>query len=308
MKPEILVIYYTQSGQLRDILNNLLQEISVEANIHFAAIEPEEPFPFPWNAYAFFDAMPETVARIPIDIKPLPETITQKHYDLVIFGYQPWFLNPSSPITGFLKSRYASLLKGKPVLTIIGSRNMWLNAQEEVKKDLRALGANLVGNIVLTDRNPNVVSTLTVIRWAFTGKKEASGILPAAGVQDRDIKAVSRFGKTILNHTVSKQWQQLQQALLAQGAVHLKPGLILLEQRGIKNFRKFAQFIREKGGPGDPNRRGRVLLFKRLLIIGIFVLSPVTSLSAFVQLQIKKRRLVKDLDYFKGISFEPNRM
>ena len=80
---------------------------------------------------------------------------------------------------------------------MIGCRNMWLNAQEEVKKDLLRAGAELVGNIVLTDSYPNIISTLTIIRWAFTGKKEASGILPAAGVQDKDIQGVKSFSKAI---------------------------------------------------------------------------------------------------------------
>jgi len=308
MAPNILVLYYTQSGQMREILDHLLKDIAGNAHVDFAAIEPLHPFPFPWNTYAFFDAMPETVERIPVEVKPLAKTIHEKDYDLIILGYQPWFLNPSQPITGFLKSPSASILKGKPVLTVIGARNMWLNAQEEVKKDLAAAGATLVGNIVLTDSNPNIISTLTVIRWAFTGKKEASGLLPAAGVQQKDILETSRFGKTILQHLREKTLDQLHASLLQLGAVPLKPGLILLEQRGIRNFRKFAAFIRKKGGPGDPNRRGRVLLFKRLLITGIFALSPISSVSASIQLQLKKRRLNKDLEYFRNIPFEPNRI
>jgi len=308
MKPNILVLYYSQSGQLREILDNMTRDIVQDANIEFVQIEPVIPFPFPWNAYAFFDAMPETVERIPVEIKPLPEHIRNTHYDLVVLGYQPWFLNPSLPITGFLKSTQATILNGKNVLTVIGSRNMWLNAQEEVKKDLLSLGAKLVGNIVFTDSYPNVISTLTVIRWAFTGKKEASGILPAAGVQQKDIEGASRFGKTILQYVREKHDAALQDSLLTLGAVNLKPGLILLEQRGIKNFRKFARFIREKGGPGDPARKPRVLLFKRLLITAIFILSPITSMSAYLQLQLKKRRLVKDLDYFRGIGFENSRI
>ncbi|HRO43751.1 MAG TPA: hypothetical protein PL009_13015 [Flavipsychrobacter sp.] len=308
MKQNILVLYYTQSGQLRDILDSLLENIREQVAIDFVAIDPLCPFPFPWNAYEFFDAMPETVERIPIDIKPLPEQIKTKHYDLVILGYQPWFLNPSQPITGFLKSEHAAFLKGKSVLTVVGSRNMWLNAQEEVKNDLQQIGARLVGNIVLTDSYPNIISTLTVIRWAFTGRKEASGMLPAAGVQEKEIKAASRFGTTILKYLTEKKLEQLQPALLQLGAVKLKPGLIILEQRGITNFRKFAKFIRAKGGPGNPDRRGRVLLFKRLLITAIFVLSPISSFTAFIQLQLKKKRLVKDLDYFKSVGLERGRM
>lgn len=305
MKPNILVLYYSQSGQLKDILENLVKDIQGAVNIDYKRIEPVTAFPWPWNAYAFFDAMPETVQRIPIPIQPIS---TDKDYDLVIFGYQPWFLSPSLPTTGFLKSKYASILRNKPVVTVIGCRNMWLNGQEQVKEDLQNIGANLVGNIVLKDSNPNLISTLTVVRWAFKGQKEASGWLPAAGVQDEDIKNVTRYGLPILKHLQEKTLSSLQNELDAMGAVDLKPGLVLLEQRGIKNFRYWSQFIREKGGPGDMNRKGRIILFKRLLLVGIFVLSPISSFTAFIKLQLNKKKLIKDVAYYKNVAFEKGRI
>lgn len=308
MKPRILVLYFTQSGQLRDILNHTLQDIKDRAELVFAEIAPAAPFPFPWTAYTFFDAMPETVEQIPVPMKPLPPEIMNQDYDLVILGYQPWFLHPSQPITSFLKSPDAQLLKGKPVITLVGCRNMWLNAQERIKDGLQQAGANLVGNIVLTDTYPNLISLLTIIRWSFTGRKEAKGLLPAAGVQDREIKNASRFGMPIYRHLTENKLASLHNELLLMGAIHLKPGLVLLEKRGIKNFRFWAKFIREKGGPGDPNRKGRVTMFKRLLLVAIFILSPISSLTAFIQLQLQKRSLLKDVDYFKGLQYEKGRI
>lgn len=293
---------------MREILESLLSQIKDEVTIDFVDIQPAKPFPFPWNAYAFFDAMPETVQRIPIAVQPLPATVKNADYDLVVLGYQPWFLNPSQPITGFLKGSEAAMLNGKPVVTVVGCRNMWLHGQEQVKKDLQEAGAKLVGNIVLNDTHTNLVSLLTIIRWAFKGQKQASGLLPAAGVQDEDIRGASRFGTMILDHLKRGSFNGLQEDLVKAGAVTLDPGLILLEQRGIKNFRYWAGFIREKGGAGDPARRGRVLLFKRLLLTAIFVLSPLSSLSAFIKLQMKKRKLMRDTEYFKGLELEEGRI
>ena len=307
-KPKILVLYFTQSGQLREILDSVLKDVVGHAEIDFAEIKPQQPYPFPWTAHSFFDTMPETVEHLPPPILAVRGDIYSKEYDLVILGYQPWFLNPSQPITAFLQSEQAKILENKPVLTVIGSRNMWLHAQEKVKEYLLEHKARLVGNIVLFDTNPNIISTLTVIRWSFSGQKEASRWLPAAGVQHKDIKAASRFGKIILNHLQRNDLSALHVQLMEQGGVVLNPALILLEQRGIKNFRYWAKFIREKGGPGDLARKGRINLFKRLLITAIFVLSPVSSLSAFVKLQLNKKRLAKDVRYFKGLTYEKGRI
>lgn len=304
MKQKILVLYYSQSGQLGEILDNVLADIRDEAEIDTAEIKPVKPFPFPWTSYTFFDAMPECVELIKSPVEPISTEILNKKYDLIVLGYQPWFLHPSQPTTSFLKSGFANILHNKPVVTVIGCRNMWLNGQERVKEMIAANGGKLVGNIVLEDTHPNLVSLLTVIRWAFKGQKEASGMLPDAGVQQDDINKASRFGKPILQHLQDNKLDQLQDHLNSIDAVKLKPGLIVLEKRGTKNFRKWAKYIREKGGPGDPNRRGRVKLFSRLLITAIFVLTPVSSLTAWIQLQMQKSQLKRDVKYFKGTDYQ----
>ncbi|HEY1030220.1 MAG TPA: hypothetical protein VGD89_00485 [Flavipsychrobacter sp.] len=307
MKPRILVLYYTQSGQLRDILDSITSDIRDKADIDFVPLTPVVPYALPWKASKFFDTMPETVQHIPIAMNPLPESIKAQHYDLVIFGHQTWFLNPSLPISSFLQSEDAQILKGKPVITVNGCRNMWLHSQEKLKEYFLKIGANLVGNIVLTDTNPNLISVLTVIRWSFKGKKEASGLLPAAGVQDNDIRRASRFGMPIFRHLTENKLGSLHKELLLMGAIHLKPGLIILERRGVTNFRKWAKYIREKGGPGAPERQGRVTFFKRLLIVAIFILSPISSLTAFIQQQLQRRSLLNDVEYFKELDYTPGK-
>ncbi len=308
MKPKILVLYYSQTGQLRQILDSILSGILDKVDVSFGVIQPVEAFPFPWSALQFFDTMPETVEHLPRPIKLSPEDVLAKEYDLIILGYQPWFLNPSQPTTAFLQSEYAKVFNGKPVITVVGCRNMWLHAQEKVKEYLYAANARLVGNIVLTDTNPNLVSLLTVIRWSFKGQKQASGLLPAAGVQDKDIADASRFGFIIYKHLNEDNLIGLHHEFLMQKGVLLKPGLVVLEQRGIKNFRFWAKYIREKGGPGDPARAGRVLLFKNLLLVAIFILSPLSFLTAQIQQLIKRNSLMKDVEYFKQLLFEKGRL
>lgn len=308
MKKRVLVLYYSQSGQLRDILDNILYDIQHKVEVEYALIEPVKPFPFPWTSDTFFDAMPECIELVPSAVKPISPEVMNAQYDLVLFGWQPWFLSPAQPVTSFLKSEYASLLKDKPVITVIGSRNMWLNGQEQVKLMLNNIGAQLVGNIVLTDSNPNLISVLTIAHWAFTGQKAAYGIMPEAGVQSADIKNAQRFGMQIYKHLEQDRLNVLQKELLLQGAIHLKPGLVILEKRGIKNFRKFAKYIRHKGGAGDPNRRSRVKLFQWLLTVIIFILSPISSFTAMLQMQLQRKTLLRDVEYFKGLKYEKNKL
>ena len=84
------------------------------------------------NLFPFFNQFPESVHLKPAPIeKPI---LQREKYDLVIIAYSVWFLSPSQPITAFLQSEQAKILKNTPVITLIGCRNMWLMAQEKMKK------------------------------------------------------------------------------------------------------------------------------------------------------------------------------
>lgn len=302
MKPTILIIHYSQTGQLTNILESIVSKLSSSCEIEWANIVPNNPFPFPWKNDYFFDCMPESVLEIAEPIEPIK--FKKEKYDLILLGYQPWFLSPSIPITSFLQSPYASILRRHNILTIIGARNMWLNAQEKVKCRINRLDGTLIGNIVFKDNHPNLVSLLTVIRWSFKGQKKASGILPEAGVCHQDIQDAARFGTIIMDYLLMHT--DLHSNLIASNAIELDPGLIILEKRGIKNFRKFAAFIRQKGERENPKRMPRVKLFNRLLLVGVFILSPISALTAKIAVMLGGKQLLDSVKYFKSISYNEN--
>ncbi|NIG53312.1 dialkylrecorsinol condensing enzyme [Chitinophaga sp. Cy-1792] len=302
VKPKVLVVYYTQTGQLRRIVDHVLAPLEGKVDVTYEQLVPVEPFVFPWKKETFYDTMPETVLGRPRGIQPLKVDVNA-HFDLVLLAYQPWFLSPSQPTAAFLQSGDAAkLLKGKTVVTLVGGRNMWLNAQETVKQHLDKAGAKLAGNIVLVDKSPNLVSLVTVLRWLFKGKKEASRFLPQGGVQENEIITSKRFAGPLGKALESADWQPLQGELLAMDAVELIPDLILLEDRGIKAFRYWAKFISAKGGPGEASRKPRVSMYRSLLIPGIIVLSPVTIISSLIKKNLKKAELQRKVDYYKGVS------
>jgi hypothetical protein len=303
---KILVIYSSQSGQLRRILDHIVMDIKDLAIVDYQEIKLVKPFPFPWTASTFFDAMPECVLGVPSALEPMPGMSTD--YDLVVLGYQPWFLSPSNPTISFLKSEWAQVLKDKPVVTVVGCRNMWLNAQERVKEELARLGARLTGHIVLEDRHSNLVALLTIIRWMLKGQKEASGWLPAAGVSDQEIEAAQRFGRPIYECIKGNKEAQLQHRLLELGAIKLRPNLIVMEKRGVSQFPKWAQKARALGGPGSEARKPVIKKFQGLLIVAIFVLSPITTLIGAIQTALNKKALLREVDYFKGTEFQSGKL
>jgi len=141
---KVLVVTYSQSGQLNDIVANTLKPLEGEVDIAWEHLKARPEYPFPWKDIHFWDAQPECVEMIPGELEPL-KFDTNIDYDLIILGYPIWFLSPPIPLTTFLKSEEAKkVMDGKPVITIIGSRNMWVTAQENIKAMISDNGGKLV--------------------------------------------------------------------------------------------------------------------------------------------------------------------
>jgi hypothetical protein len=299
---KILVIYYTQSGQLKKIIDSTLSPMTIDDNfeIDYLKLIPEKDYPFPWGN-EFFNCFPESVKGIPCKMTPY-NIDTNKQYDLVILGYQPWFLSPSIPIWSFLDSKEASiLLKDKNTITIVGARNMWAGAQEIIKHKLVDLKANLVGNIVLQDRADNILSTITIIRWLIDGKKEATPILPEAGISQKDISNSEVFGKVIKDQLNNKKLNELQPELLKNKAVQVKFHLLNIEMNGRKIFCKFADLALKQKNNNRMHREKTINKFKAYLLFAIFLLSPIFSLI-FITIRVLLFPIAnKKLDYYANV-------
>ncbi|MBN2705582.1 MAG: dialkylresorcinol condensing enzyme, partial [Deltaproteobacteria bacterium] len=243
----ILVLYFSQSGQLEEIMLNLiaplLQDKTIKCDLR--PVKPLSPYPYPWPLYTFFDSFPEAVG---LDGCPVEKLTDLQDYDLIILGYTVWFLSPSIPITGFLKSPQArALFKNKPVVTVIACRDMWLIAQEKMKTMLDKLEARLLDNVVLTDQGKSLSTFLTTPRWLLTGKKDAFWGLPAAGVSPDEIRAASRFGER-LREALAQNREKLGQPLLRNlGAVNVNGKLIASERIAERSFLIWGKILKKAG-------------------------------------------------------------
>jgi hypothetical protein len=301
---KILLLTYSQSGQTEELGMSLLKCFNESAafEVTIEKIRPLNPVPFPWGGYRFFDAFPETFLEEPYPLFPLDCDVNTS-YDLIVLAYQPWFLSVSRPVMSFLKSKEAkTLLAGKPVVTILGSRNMWVSAHYKIKKLLADNGALLKGHIALADRHSNLVSLITILAWLIAGKREKfAGIFPRAGISVEDVNQVNRFGKPLLECVESGDYSDLQNKWLTLGAVTIKPNLLMMEQRGAKSFGAFARWIRRAGKEGDKSRKWRVYTFMYLLPAAIVVLTPITFFLKIIVLQIRRKSLEAEIEKIKKV-------
>lgn len=301
---EVLVIYYSQTGQLTDILKNIAATLSDEkVNITYCEIVPKNKFPFPWTETEFYDAFPETFLQIPTPLEAIPSEILQKKYDLAILGYTTWYLTPSIPMNSFLKSEEAKiLLANTPVVTVSANRNMWIMAQEKVKKLLVANNARLVGNISLVDRNLNHISVITIVHWLMGGKKTRMfGIFPKPGVSDKEIETASRFGIPIKKALLQNEYSNLQNDLLEVGAVKVDPSLIATDIRGNVVFTKWANHLIKKQGE---ERKKWLVYFKYYLLFAIWLIAPIVFIVFLLTYVPMYRKIQRDKAYYSSIALK----
>jgi len=300
---KVLVIYFTQTGQLSKAVKSTLGSLEgrSDVSIYYEQLKPKKSYPYPWKYSEFFDVFPECVHAVPTDL----ETFTfnpEEKFDLVILAYQPWFLSICIPVNSFLQSSEAKkIMKGKPVVTILACRNMWLGAQEKMKLQLKNLEANLIGNITYVDRSANLVSLVTVLAFVLGGVKEKFlGIFPKYGVSDKELETQApKYGEVILKHLQTGDYKTQQEQLVALGAVTVKTNLLLLEGRGRVLFPLYANYISKKGTSGSAERKGRVRTFGIVLPTGILILSPIITILSRLAPLLFAGKMKKEIAYYQ---------
>ena len=276
----MLVVQYSQTGQLTTLTEQITAPLQADPNIdvRVEALALLKPFPFPWGFFRFFDAFPESAHLVPPPLAPL-SLQGDEDFDLVILPYQVWFLAPSQPITAFLKHPIAQrVLRNKPVVTVIACRNMWLLAQEKLKTLLAESGARLIDNVVLTDPGPTLATFITTPRWLLSGNKNGFWGMPAAGLNDEQIRGARRFGLALrdgLREDAEKSGQPLLRGL---GAVHVDPRLYISERAGTRSFFVWGKLLLAAGPPGSWQRAPLLVLYVAFLALVIITVVP-TSLA-----------------------------
>jgi hypothetical protein len=290
---KVLVVHFSQTGQLARIVRQLAAPLAAAPDVRLVeeVLRPIAPYPFPWPFWRFLDAMPESALLEPPALEPFAVP-AEAQFDLIILAYQVWFLAPAGPITAFLKSDAGRrLLRGRPVVTVVACRNMWLTAQESVKELLREAGCRLQDHVAFCDPGRTLATLVTTPRWMLTGRRDAFLGLPAAGVAEREIATAERFGRALLGGLRAGRELGGAPLLAGLGAVRVDPQLIFSERAGKRMFALWSRVIRFAGPPGCPLRRPLLALFCVYLVAVIATVVPASLLLQRMLRPLLARRL-----------------
>lgn len=297
----VLLVHFSQTGQLSRIARRLASPLAEAHDIQLVeeVLRPQRPYPFPWPFWSFLDAMPESFLLDPAPIEPL-SVRADAPFDLIVLAYQVWYLAPAGPMTAFLKSGAGrQLLHGRPVVTVIACRNMWLTAQETVKRLIDEAGGILRDNVVLTDRGRALQTFITTPRWLLTGRRGAFCGMAAAGVAEEEIARADRFGRALLGALRAEREREGAPMLAGLGAARVDPRLIFSERAGRRAFSVWSRLIRLGGPSGSIARLPSLGLFCVYLVAMILTVVPASLLLQRLARPVFARRLQSLQAYYE---------
>ncbi len=193
---KILVLWFSQSGQLERVAQAFTGPLVAAGHqVELVQLRPRTPFPFPWTVPQFFGIFPETVLEEPIALQPVD--IPQVDWDLVIVCSQIWFLSPPQPFTAFFQSPQAAVLRGRPVLTLIGCRNMWIVGWRKLVRRIEGLGGRVTDRLVVTHGGKVFASYFSTLAWMLTGRRDAIKALPKAEIPEEVYARLQGWGQVV---------------------------------------------------------------------------------------------------------------
>jgi hypothetical protein len=270
-------------------------------------IETAPSFAFPWNVWSFFDVMAETVAPS-VRIKSKHWTVKEPNvvvsraddddglvlvdepssssastdqrqpspgdFDLVVLGWQTWFLSPSLPVRlAVHHAGYQTLLQTAPVLLIGTHRNMWHRASRTLCQELtQNARAKLVGpGINFVQSSAFLVSVVKTLRWQLKGEMIDSNGGGATNAKDQAYTVGYNFARQYNGANGGDQSSAWPTNY--QGGKPYSTTLAFLEDLWFP-LKRAAALVMGLFPPGSVYRKIVTVLYVPLLLSAIVLLAP----------------------------------
>ena len=207
--PSVTVYAYSQTGQLHEALAALLAPLEkAGSRVDRVLIRPKASYPFPWPIRRFFGIFPEAVdprSTVEFDLDPLrapgadaadlaDPAGAMDAADLVVLGFQVWYLAPSIPVRSLLAS---GPFAGRSVVGVVACRNMWYSAALDVRRRIDQRAGRYLGTVAAIDAAPAAVTFVTTLAWLLRGRRAPIWRLPPAGISASEITRLGELGEAL---------------------------------------------------------------------------------------------------------------
>lgn len=216
-RPEVLIVYYTYTKQTLKVLESTAEVLRARGcEVTFAPIEFTDP-----RYAARFDEFPmphpflEVLGMIPAELRrrtgkiSIPDVVTQRDYDLILFGSPTWWLSTNVPIRSFLQSETAGrVLNGKPFAAAVACRRYWKHNLKTVRRLGVERGGSFLDGVHFAYEGGQVRSLLSLISYLGSGEYRDRYLglkIPPTNVRDYQLQTAREFGDRLANHLLGAE-------------------------------------------------------------------------------------------------------
>jgi hypothetical protein len=203
--PSILFVYFTYTKQTLKVVEAMSEVLQRRGcDVHRAVIEFDEPryakrfetFPMPHPFREVLGMIPAELRRPPAKIG-IPETITQREYDLVVIGSPTWWLSTNVPIRSFLESDVAArVLDQRRFAAFVVCRRYWKHNFKTVKRLGTKRGGVFLDGIHFRYQGGQVRSLLSLISYLGSGQNRERYLgvkIPPTNLQEHHLEQARGF-------------------------------------------------------------------------------------------------------------------
>lgn len=269
-RKRVLVVYYSNGGTVETTLRLVANPIAARPDVivTWLQLTPMPAYGFPWTPWRLFDTAPETISDQRVE---LASTALRGPFDLVLLGWQVWWLRPSAPVSAFLDASGAALLEGARVVLVGCARQMWRAAQARLLARVRAVGGRSVESIMVRYEGAGA-TLITTPMMLLTGRRSWPAPLPQAVLRPAEVAAAARCGERLAAH---RDWDSHDGPILGDLAPGSYDPAYAVPEAVASGYMSFWRPIfSQLGGRGTLSRPILVTLWAAGFLVGVMTVVP----------------------------------
>jgi len=215
--PQVLLLYYTYTGQSQKVLNSAGSAFADRGcEVHEARIEFTDPrFAQRFSRFPMRHVWPDMLSVLPAQMRGTtaeirtPEEVSNRDYDLVCIGSPTWWRTTNMPMRSFLQTDEAGmLLSGKPFAVFVVCRRYWRENLETVRQLGEQQGGRYVDGIHFEYPGGQLRSMLSLTSYLGSGeyRDRYLGVrIPRTNVQPEQLEETRSFAIALADRLFVKK-------------------------------------------------------------------------------------------------------
>ena len=208
-------VYYTYTKQTTKVLESVAEVLTDRGcEVTQACLKLLDPryaerfksFPMPRPFLEVLGMIPAELSRKPEKIG-IPDEVSAKRYDLVVFGSPTWWLSTNVPVRSFLESDEAApVLRANRFAVAVVCRRYWKHNLKTVQRLGSKQGGDFVEGVHFRYEGGQIRSMLSLLSYLGSGKYRERYLglkIPPTNIRDYHLETARTFAQGLADRLLN---------------------------------------------------------------------------------------------------------